>query len=377
MDIYSFSAINRRIYSKGSLVKNIVLIIALLAFKNACASIEYNDVKLADGVIVQTCARFPDPVIFPGPRPAVMINLGSGLYDYCRDRTIKSDYVDAMLAKGVVVFISLKRGIRHNPADNTFTSDIALFSQATLPQLKADALQSFEHYQNDPRIDSCKMALWGGSEGTLLSVFIASKHPEVSEVHLASSMIEDFPTLYARQMYEILPRDLISSLDQNHDGMISKSEVPSDFLKNAGLDNFEAIDANHDSLLSANELSNEIRSVIARSLETHDNTFFLSDFGGRLTANWVQSAMNEEPLGPRVLALNMPVHLYHGTADENALVQPVYALEQQAKSLGRTNIQFTYYPGLTHELTRDVIAQMLIQISENLSKSSDIKTGFL
>ncbi len=353
------------------------LIFALLISRCALASVEYNDVKLIDGVTVQTCARFPNPVTFPGPRPAVMINMGSGLYDYCRDRTIQSDYVDAMIAKGVAVFISLKRGIRHNPADNTFASDITLFSQATFPQLKADALQAFEYYQNDPRIDAHKMALWGGSEGTVLSVFIATKHPEVSEVHLASSMIEDFPTLYARQMYQILPRDLITNLDLNHDGMISKSEVPSNFFESAGLDTFEAIDTNHDSLLTATELSSEIRSVIARSLENHDNTFFLSDLGGKVTANWVQSGMHEEPLGPRILALNMPVHLYHGTSDENALVQPVYDLEQQTKDLGKTNIKFTYYQGLTHELTRDVIAQMLIQIADNLATVSITEKGSL
>lgn len=335
---------------------------------HAVSNVEYTDIQLSDGVTIQACARFPDPALFVGPRPAIMINMGSGLYDYCRDRTIKSDYVDLALSKGVAVFINLKRGIRHQPLDNTYTSDLSLFSQATLPQLRADALEAFEFFQRDPRIDPKKMAVWGGSEGTILSVYIASRHPELLEVQLSSTMIEDFPTLYARQMYEILPRDLMSTLDKDGDHRLSQAEVSPDFFSASGLESFQSIDIDHDGFLTQPELRSEIQATLTKALKTGDNTFLLSDMGGRITVNWVKSALAEKPLGPDVLALKMPVFLYHGTADESTLVQPVYDLESEAKALGKSNFRFTYFPGLGHELTREVIVDSISRTADDIAR---------
>jgi hypothetical protein len=61
----------------------------------------------------------------------------------------------------------------------------------------------------------------GGSEGTTLSTHIATHHPEVVDVVLASSMVENFSQLYTPQMYEILPSQMISMIDKDGDGLLS------------------------------------------------------------------------------------------------------------------------------------------------------------
>jgi pimeloyl-ACP methyl ester carboxylesterase len=273
-----------------------------------------------------------------------------------------------MVSKGVTVFVGLKRGIRHVPKDDTFTTDLAIFSQADLPHLKSDALAVFESFQKDPRVDAARMSVWGGSEGTILAAFIATRHPEIKEVSLASSMIESFPTLFARQMYEILPRQLIAGFDKNGDGVLSRSEITDEYFSSASMNSFTQIDANHDGSLSASDLASELKRVIETSLRTGDDKFFLSDLGGRVTTNWVKSAMTEEPLGPQILSLKMPMYVYHGTADENTLVQPVHDLQILADRAGKNNIRFTYFQGLAHELSRGVIAKTMLDSADRISK---------
>ena len=334
----------------------------------AKAAVEYHDIKTSDGTVIQTCAQFPDSTQFPGARPAIMINWGSGLYDYCRDRTFQSPAAKALVARGVIVFSNLKRGIRHNPKDNTFTTDLTVARSADISHIKSDALEAFNFYTRDQRINSKKMAAWGGSEGTIVSTFIALHHPDLAELDLSSTMIEDFPTLYARQMYEILPQLLLQMFDKESKGELTKDELTDSFLISGGLDSFDVIDTNHDEVVTEQELSADIKRVISHSLKNGNDTFFLSDLGGKVTANWVNSMLKQNPLAPQILSLKMQVYMQHGTADQSTSIQPVYELQNEVLQQHKSNFHFHYYQGLDHELSADVIWSIITSIGDRLLK---------
>lgn len=333
----------------------------------AQAEIEYKDLLLGDGTTIQTCTRYPDNQQFSGPRPAIMLIAGSGLYDSCHAKLIGGDLSDQIAERGVILFLVQKRGLRHDSTSNTFTTDLDRYTQSDFPHLKSDALQAFESLQKSRRVDPSKIAVWGGSEGTVIATHIGLLHPELREIVLISSAIEPFPKLYARQMYELLPRQIIEAFDKNKDGVLHSNEITNPFLLDSGLNSFAKIDLNQNTSLDFHEISEEIKKVISDSLANNKDKFFLSEMGGTVTANWVRSGLNLELQAPQVLQLSIPTYLHHGTADENILVQPVYDLEIDAKKMKKTNLHFRFYEGLGHELTQETTSKIFLDSIDRIA----------
>jgi alpha-beta hydrolase superfamily lysophospholipase len=49
-----------------------------------------------------------------------------------------------------------------------------------------------------------------------------------------------------------------------------------------------------------------------------------------------------------VATLTMPIGMFQGEIDANTSAADVRALELKAKAAGKTNLEFSYYPGLDH-----------------------------
>jgi pimeloyl-ACP methyl ester carboxylesterase len=343
-----------------------ILLFALLTSATAHAEIEFNHLTTPDGSEFQTCSRYPDPVKFPGKRPVLMFIQGSGLYDTCL--RLERPWGTGIVERGVIVFSRQKRGVKVVPATGAVDIDRNLYIKNDLVSLKADSVQAYESLLTNAKVEVTKIAVAGGSEGTWMATEIGLRHPEVKEVSLISSAMERFDTAFERQVTNLIPFEIISSLDLDKSGKLSEIEIPNSTLITNGLRSFNDIDINHDRQIDANELAAEIRRAVNFSLATNDSTFFISDFGGGVSVPWLQSAYREKPLAPNVLQLSMPVYIHHGRADINATVEPVYDLEQKAQKISKTNLSFSYYDGLGHELTKDILYQILFDIADRISK---------
>jgi hypothetical protein len=344
---------------------------ALLFFVAAPAwasSVEFRNIVTRDGTTMQVCYRYPDSVKFPGKRPAVMTIPGSGRYDTCR--ALEKAYADSMSEKGIIVFARQKRGLTRNLTTGGLEINNRLYKTADIPHLQQDTLFAFESLQQDPRVDAKNCGLFGGSEGTILSTFIATHHPEIRDVSLVSSMIEPFVSLFQRQFYELLPRELILAYDKNTDGLLSEKELPNVELAKYKLLPFDKIDQNHDGFLDYGELVAEIKRIVAYSVNAGDDTFFLSDIGGQTPLGWYLSALKLGDLASQILKLKMAVHIYHGTLDTNTDVKPVRVFQAETERLQMNNISFNYYDGLTHQLSSEVINEIYSEIALRLTKDN-------
>jgi len=94
----------------------------------------------------------------------------------------------------------------------------------------------------------------------------------------------------------------------------------------------------------------------------------MSDFAGHVSVQWLRSAYQAPPLGPRVLKLNVPTTLHHGRADVNTHVDSVYDLQKQALNAKKANLKFVYYDRLPHELTKDVVYNILFDLADRLAR---------
>lgn len=358
----------RKGYSDFTMKFYLVFVLTTLIAIASKAQTQFSQLRMADGENIQVCTRYPNEARFPGRRPALMILMGSGISDACGGKVGGGLYVDELLEKGVVIFARQKRGIQHDPKTGKYTADFARYARSDFPTLKSDTLAAFEFLLKDPRVDSKKAALWGISEGTILATYLGIRHPEIKEMDLVSSVVEDFSALYQRQIYELLPKDLMEIYDRNRDGYLSPSEITNLFLVDSGLHTFKNIDTDKDSRLSEKELTAEIKRVVAESLIKKDDTFFLSKLGGSVSGRWVRSALALKSLLPQILSLRMPTYLHHGTGDSNTSIQPVYSLEKTAKAAGKLNLRFRYYQGLAHQLSPQILVNSMREAAERLAR---------
>ena len=345
---------------------SLLLMVAGFSAYAEMPSSKYDQLKVADGSLIQVCTRYPDAKLFPGPRPVMMILMGSGISDACKGKVGGGEYADKILAKGIVIFARQKRGIWHDPLTGQYTADFDQYAKSDFSILKSDTSEALNYILKDPRVDKKKVGIWGISEGSILATHLGLLHPEIKELDLVSSVIEKFSALYERQIYKALPRDLIQIYDRDKKGTLSSDEITNLFLVDSGLRTFKQMDLNHDGVLSEKEISTEIKRVVAESLIHNDDTFFLSKLGGSVSAKWTKSALNLEPLRPQLLQLKMPTYLLHGTEDANTSIQPVYKLEKKAASLGKSNLRFEYFHGLRHQLSPEVLVKSMMDAAERL-----------
>lgn len=340
---------------------------ALILLSSAShAQMKYTELKVADGSAIQVCTRYPDAKLFPGPRPVLMVLMGSGIADACKGKVGGGDYAEKITSKGIIVFARQKRGIWADPKTGKYTADFQQYAQSDFSVLKSDTSEALNFILQDPRVDTKKIGVWGISEGSILATHLGLKFPQIKELDLVSSVVEKFSHLYERQIFKSLPRDLIGLYDRDKNGTLTSREITNLFLVDSGLRTFKQMDLNHDGVLSEPEISTEIKRVVAESLVKNDDTFFLSKLGGSVSAKWTRSALNLESLKPQLLKLKMPTYLLHGTEDANTSVQPVYQLEKKAEALGKLNLRFKYFQGLRHQLSPEVLVKSMLDAAERL-----------
>ncbi len=345
-------------------MKKHILMILLLALQTH-AKIEYADIPVGEGQTIQTCIRYPDLKKFSGKRPALLFIQGSGRYDTCL--RLESPWGTGIVERGVAVVGRQKRGVRVNPATAEVEITQNEFAQNDLPSLKNDSVAAFRFFQKNRLIDSQKISIVGGSEGTWMAAAIAREHPEVFELSLFSSAIERFDSLFERQLSTLFPTEFIAAFDRDKSHDLTKSELSEQDLQTHGLLPFCSVDTDGDSVITSVELASEFRRNIMTGLASGSSVFLESELGGGTSVRWLKSALVAPSLGPELLQLKMPVSLHHGRLDIHARVEPVIELQEEAARQGVKNLEFNFYDGLGHGLSKDVIYRVMFEVAERLA----------
>lgn len=329
-------------------------------------AVDFYEFEATEGVRIQTCLLRPNAKEFPGRRPVIFVMMGSGQYDTCHERTLNNPVFEPALKRGVAIFFRQKRGLSHDPVTGEYNVDNELYLTNDLYSLEHDAHLALEQLFTLPEVDQDRVAVWGGSEGTVVATHVARHSARVKEVVLISSMVEPFANLYNRQLYVLTTQYIFEKFDRTKNGFLAASEDLIHYFIQQRLRPFAEIDLNRNGQIDPHEMGNEILRAFNQALREEDDRFFMSDLGGAVGAKWIRSAITHPPLGPQILDLRIPVYLQHGVDDLLTLAEPVQELEKQALQLGKTNLNFRFYPGLGHALSTDVIANGLAQSCDRL-----------
>jgi len=239
------------------------------------------------------------------------------------------------------------------------TIDRTVYNTSTLDNKVRDVLSAVSVVLKQKGVDSTKVFLMGASEGTLLAAEAAARAPDQVRGGLVlyavlSSTLKDMLKFQAADG----PFLVINSVfDADKDGKTSKAEYDADARKNRALGlqatTFETLDADRDGSFTQADfrtLRKPLVDAIAADNFDSISAWLKQTAVVDLPTGWLKDHFAHPSMWSFLSQLQIPVGLFHGTADNLAPVDGTRNLEAQAKRAGKSNLEFHYFEGLDHSL---------------------------
>ena len=251
------------------------------------------------------------------------------------------------------------RGVHTDPtAPRAMRIDADVYNTSTLENKVQDVVSAVRIVQKQAGVDAKKIMLRGVSEGTLIGAEAAARIP--SDIHavvqsgMIGSTLQDMLKFMAAGGAFIQHR---GHWDADNDGRISAAEYEADpkGVRRKSLPGvaFTVFDADRDGFYTEADrdaLSKPLVDAIAAgNIETTEGFLKLSATVP-IPPGWVKDHFSHASMWDFVSTLTMPVGVFQGEDDANTPASGVRALEARVKAAGKTNIEFTYFPGLGHGL---------------------------
>jgi pimeloyl-ACP methyl ester carboxylesterase len=226
------------------------------------------------------------------------------------------------------------------------------------PSVKVQDLEEVVKFlRQDKRLASSRFILLGFSEGTILAAMTAErKNVSVDALFLAGTPAEDVYTTMLWQLSgEASMINFRKFFDANKDGLIQKveyEEADPRAIARVGGKKFEELDMNKDTILTSEDfrvMLNEYLQKILDAVEKEDDEWIWNNFF-RIGTKWIKEHRSLEANKLRIMKLDIPVYLFHGTCDANCPVDGIIQIQKRAQELNKENIHVFIFPDHDHTL---------------------------
>jgi hypothetical protein len=220
-----------------------------------------------------------------------------------------------------------------------------------------DLEEIIKFLKQDRRLASSKFVLLGFSEGTILSTLVAErKNVSVDALFLAGTPAEDvYTTMLWQFSGEASMINFRKFFDANKDGIIQKveyEEADPRAIARIGGKKFEDLDMNKDTILTSEDFRITLEATsqqIFNAVEKEDDEWIWNNFF-RVGTKWIKEHRTLEPNRSRIMKLDIPVYLFHGTYDANCPVEGVIQIQKNAQELNKENIHVFIFQDHDHSL---------------------------
>jgi len=233
--------------------------------------------------------------------------------------------------------------------------DRPVYNTSSLDNKVRDAIAAVRVLQKQSGIDASRIFLRGVSEGTLLAAEAASRIPNEVRGLVLSSVLTDMKAAMKFMMSDGTFWQHQGHWDANRDGTITPAEFEADprgvrKLMPPGFE-LKVFDANGDGNYTVEDV--RVRSKpLLNAVDAHN----LEIVGVWLKAaaavdtpdGWLADHFKHASIDTFLSGLEMPVAFFHGEADQLTPVTELRALERRMKAVGKSNMEFHYFPGLDH-----------------------------
>jgi hypothetical protein len=203
--------------------------------------------------------------------------------------------------------------------------------------------------------------LLGCSEGTIIASIVADR--KVQEIaglllfgYANDNLYEVIKWQYSGKASMI---NLRKFFDVNRDDRITRSEYESSdsaavlgrtrLLRNAP---FESLDIVKDSVIDYHDFAVKNTPFFEYLLKMADsgNDAWIWQNYFRVTSRWLKEHFQLEANKTRLLRIEIPVFIFHGTADGNVPIEGVYDIQSRFREAGKSNLNCFIFEGHNHDL---------------------------
>lgn len=343
--------------------KVIICAVAMLAAIGAKAFIpEMMTIELSDGETVTGRLCLPDSAMVS---TIVVVIHGTGPNTYLDKRPGFNYYdvlADGFCEQGVGFFSYDRRGVSMGDEPPMYHKiDSAKYRKYTPSMEAADVESMVAVLKKDRRFRDCKIALYGISEGTMIATMVA----EHGNVKIDALLLHG----YAHDnMYDIIRwqdegnssiRQVNEFFDKNGNKAVSPEEYNAegqymDALRAAFFQNLpmDSLDVVKDGILDVEDmriLRMPFHKVLMDKITKGDEGWIQANYV-HLTMPWLREHFALEPNKTRMLRLDLPIFIFHGTDDANVPVESVYDISERFRVCAKTNLATFVFGKHNHTL---------------------------
>lgn len=349
------------------MTRRLALFLLMLAPVGAMAfSSRMRSVKLHDGETVQARLCLPEQ---GEVKTVVVIVHGTGPNTYLNKRP-GFNYYDALAEgfcqQGVGFYTYDRRGCRVGDKPPMFVEVDSVRYNTYTPQ--NDALDVEAHVASllkEKRFRHCKLLLYGISEGTMIAPLVAER----GKVRVDGLLLHGYVN---ENMYDIIRWQhkgygglmvINEVFDKNDDKAVSRAEYEAAelapyrtaYLQDVPFDSLDVVKNERYDIDDVEFVRKQINFDGERmdKIATGDQKWIWDNYMGGvfpLTIAWFRQHFRLEANKTRLLRLDLPIHIFHGTHDGSVPVEGVYDVADRFRACGKTNLTTHIFERHNHDL---------------------------
>lgn len=339
----------------------ICLSVLLTSINTFAFTPEIKTISLNDGEKIEARLCLPENEV----KTIVFCISGTGPTTYLTKRptfNFFDELANGFCNEEIALFTYNRRGCKASDTPPSFVEvDSAKYSKYTPLQEAEDVEVMISFLRKDQRFTECKILLYGISEGTIIASLIADR--KVADVD--ALLLHGYTN---ENMYDVIRWQdeghgimlmANSIFDKNEDKSISKEEYEAKeeliVQYKAYLFHdmpFDSLDVVKNGFIDINDIAKVRMSFHEELMKrvTNNDWFWIRSNYFNITPQWFKSHFKLEPNKTRLLRLNIPIHIFHGTEDANVPVENVYDLYERFEICNKPNLTIHVLEKHDHDL---------------------------
>ena len=339
----------------------ITIILGLCLFQANAFDAEIKEINLSDGEKIKARLCLPEDSV----KTIVFTVHGTGPFTYLTKR-VGFNYYDVLAEgfceQGVGFFSYNRRGVEIGETSPLFDIVDSIKYAKYLPNQEAEDIEvMIKFLRKDKRFKDCKIILYGISEGTIIASMVADrKNVQVDALFLHG---------YAHDnMYDIIKWQntgggvmvLVSSIfDLDGDDAISREEYAREdsvlskyrayLFQQADFNTIDVVKDGSLDIKDFNKMRSSYDDLLMGKISEADETWIWNNYV-RITIGWLRKHFALEPNKSRLLRIDIPIYIFHGTDDQNVPAKDVYDIESRFIASGKTNLIIKVFDKHNHDL---------------------------
>lgn len=323
---------------------------------------EIRTVTLPDGEQIQTRLSLPED----GPISTLVLCIhGTGPGTYLTQRNGFNYFdilADGFTDQGVGFFTYNRRGVDLGQTPPWYdTVDRVKYTKYTPLTEAEDVEQMVRQLRADPRFGQAKILLYGISEGTIIAAMVAERRNVVVDgILLHGYAHENLADIIEWQNSGAGVMIMANSVfDTDGDQKISREEFEADnaeakayrsyLFQNVDFDSFDVV---RDGVIDVQDMRKfrmAFHEILMEKTREGDDDWIWNTYF-RITSRWLKEHFTLEANKTRLLRVDIPVHIFHGTIDANVPVEGVYDMEKRFRINNKTNLTVHVFEKHGHDL---------------------------